>query len=382
MWKSLDAAGATSSAGSTPTSATSAPHFVTGLLGPLLTDPEIAFVKGFYRRPLHGEPHGGGRVTELIARPLLSTLFPQLARFVQPLSGEYAGRRDVLETLPFVEGWGVEFGLLVDVVERIGLGATAQVDLGVREHRNRPLDELGPQATAILVTALRRAGLTTAAGEGAALARFTDTFEPEHVPVEVRERPPIARSPRTARSSAASSPRNRRSGCAKRGHYDRERHSRRRPCGEARDAQRPRARRPASTAASSTRVAARANASPACQTRSVSASTCTSPSTLASSRRRVGDLAHDHRAVRDAGVGRPLEHAADDLAVEARDVELALAGDDELGAVERGLEPGDAWRPRRSRARAARRSRRAHRRDRRPRRHPRASCTSTPVRCR
>ena len=167
------------------------PHFVTGLLGPLLTEPEVGFVKGFYRRPFHGEPHGGGRVTELVARPLLSTLFPPLTRFVQPLSGEYAGRRDVLDAIPFVEGWGVEFGLLVDVVDRIGLGATAQVDLGVREHRNRPLDDLGPQATAIVVTALRRAGMTAAAGEGAELARFTDTFEMEHVPVEVRERPPM-----------------------------------------------------------------------------------------------------------------------------------------------------------------------------------------------
>ncbi len=168
-------------------------HFVTGLIGPLLTNPAIDFVKGYYRRPLHGEPTGGGRVTELVARPILSVLFPHLAGFIQPLGGEYAGRRTLLEQVPFVEGWGVEIGLLVDIVERVGLGATAQVDLGVREHRNRPLDDLGPQATAILATALRRAGLSHI--ERAALTRFTEAFEPETVDVEVRERPPIATIP-------------------------------------------------------------------------------------------------------------------------------------------------------------------------------------------
>ncbi len=164
-------------------------HFVTGLIGPLLTDPATDFVKGYYRRPLHGEPTGGGRVTELVARPILSVLFPHLAGFIQPLGGEYAGRRSLLESVPFVEGWGVEIGLLVDIVERVGLTGTAQVDLGVREHRNRPLDDLGPQATAILATALRRAGLSHI--DRAVLTRFTEAFEPETVDVEVRERPPI-----------------------------------------------------------------------------------------------------------------------------------------------------------------------------------------------
>jgi glucosyl-3-phosphoglycerate synthase len=169
------------------------PHFVTGLLGPLLTAPDVGFAKGFYRRPLFGDPLGGGRVTELVARPLISTLFPELAGFVQPLAGEYAGRRAVLERVPFVEGWGVELGLLVDVARLVTVGATAQVDLGVREHRNRPLDELGPQATAIVVTALRRAGL--AHTDRAELARFTADHEPELVAVEVRERPPMASIP-------------------------------------------------------------------------------------------------------------------------------------------------------------------------------------------
>lgn len=170
-------------------------HFVSGLLGPLLTQPEVGFVKGFYRRPFHGEPHGGGRVTELVARPSISALFPQLACFVQPLSGEYAGRREILEAVPFVEGWGVEFGLLVDVVEQFGLGATAQVDLGVREHHNRPLEELGSQATAIVVTALRRAALEGERADHAELLRFTETFEPESILVEVRERPPMSTVP-------------------------------------------------------------------------------------------------------------------------------------------------------------------------------------------
>jgi glucosyl-3-phosphoglycerate synthase len=191
MWKSLDAAEGDILCWLDADIRNFGAHFVTGLLGPLLTQSDVAFVKGFYRRPLHDQPDGGGRVTELMARPLISTLFPQLARFVQPLSGEYAGRREMLETLPFVEGWGVEFALLVDVVERFGLAATAQVDLGVREHRNRTLAELGLQATAILVTALRRAGLVSDRPDAAELVRYTTEFEPEAIAVEVRERPPI-----------------------------------------------------------------------------------------------------------------------------------------------------------------------------------------------
>ena len=100
--------------------------------------------------------------------------------------------------MPFVEGWGVEIGLLVDIVHRVVLAGTAQVDLGVREHRNRPLDDLGPQANAILVTALRRAGLITGdatADDHATLTRFTEAFEPAAVSVEVRERPPIVTVP-------------------------------------------------------------------------------------------------------------------------------------------------------------------------------------------
>ncbi|MGZ4110373.1 MAG: glucosyl-3-phosphoglycerate synthase, partial [Actinomycetota bacterium] len=158
-------------------------HFVTGLLGPLLTRAELAFVKGFYRRP-DRDGDGGGRVTELVARPLLSELFPQLTGFVQPLSGEYAGRREVLDDLPFVEGWGVELGLLVDVVARHGLASVAQVDLGERRHRNRPLADLGPQAMAILVTALRRAGLDDGAGTHD-LVRYVEDQRLERVAIDV-----------------------------------------------------------------------------------------------------------------------------------------------------------------------------------------------------
>ncbi len=169
------------------------PHFVTRLVAPMLMDPKIGYVKGYYRRPLFGEAEGGGRVTELTARPLLSALFPHLTGFVQPLSGEYAGRREMLEVVPFVEGYGVELGLLVDLVARFGLDAVAQVDLDVREHRNRPLDELGPQAMAVLVTGLRRAGVPV--DKRAGLIRFDDKREIERVAVEFRERPPMITVP-------------------------------------------------------------------------------------------------------------------------------------------------------------------------------------------
>jgi glucosyl-3-phosphoglycerate synthase len=135
------------------------PRFVTGLLGPLLLDPEVALVKGFYERPLDGERTGGGRVTELVARPLIAALFPELTGVAQPLAGESASRRSVLEQLPFVHGYGVELGLLVDVASRHGVAALAQVDLGVREHRNRPVGELSAMSLAVLQAGLSRAGM-------------------------------------------------------------------------------------------------------------------------------------------------------------------------------------------------------------------------------
>jgi glucosyl-3-phosphoglycerate synthase len=166
-------------------------EYVTRLVQPLLTSPDVMFVKAYYQRSFEGAPTGGGRVTELVARPLLSLLFPKLADIVQPLGGEYAGRRVALEVLPFVEGWGVELGLLVDVVERFGRGAVAQVDLGVREHRNRPLAELAPQALAILTTALRRAQLVSDDAPFVELLRYDADGQLAPELVEVRERPPI-----------------------------------------------------------------------------------------------------------------------------------------------------------------------------------------------
>jgi glucosyl-3-phosphoglycerate synthase len=139
------------------------PRFVIGLVGPLLVRPDIAFVKGFYERPSSADRGArGGRVTELMARPVLATLFPHLAAIRQPLSGEYAGRRALLERLPFVRGYGVDLGLLVDVAQVAGVDAIAECDLGTRRHRNRDLDELGPQALAVLQTALSRSGVPAA----------------------------------------------------------------------------------------------------------------------------------------------------------------------------------------------------------------------------
>jgi glucosyl-3-phosphoglycerate synthase len=170
------------------------PEFVTGLVRPLVEQQHLVLSKAYYRRPLDEAPTGGGRVTELVARPLLSLLFPKIADMVQPLAGEYAGRRDALETVPFVEGWGVEFGLLVDLVDTFGRDAIAQVDLGARAHRNKPVAELGPQALAILVTALRRADLLELDDATVELVRAAAT-DCEFVPVEVRERPPIITIP-------------------------------------------------------------------------------------------------------------------------------------------------------------------------------------------
>src|SRR4051795_3770659 len=136
-------------------------HYVPGLLGPLLTDPQVAYVKGCYTRPLELEgevqPAGGGRVTERTARPLLNALWPELAGFVQPLGGEYAGRRSALEQVPFVSGYGVEVGLLIDLLQVCGLQGLAQVDLGTRTHSHQTDEALGKMAGQIVSTVLARA---------------------------------------------------------------------------------------------------------------------------------------------------------------------------------------------------------------------------------
>ena len=136
------------------------PRFVYGIIGPLLLNPQIQFVKGFYRRPLKVgykmEAGGGGRVTELTARPLLNLFYPELSGVIQPLAGEYAGRREALERVPFFSGYGVETGLLIDIYEHFGLNAIAQVDLLERIHHSQHLDALSKMSFAIIQTVFRK----------------------------------------------------------------------------------------------------------------------------------------------------------------------------------------------------------------------------------
>ncbi len=162
------------------------PHFITGLLGPLLIDNTIGYCKGFYHRPVGADQRGGGRTTELVARPLIALLFPELGDIIQPLAGEYAGRREILERVPFVQGYGVEMGLLIDVCRLAGYDAIAQVDLGTRVHRNRPLHELSSQATEVMQVALHRADRTLV-NTAITLRRpgFGDTE------ITMQERPPL-----------------------------------------------------------------------------------------------------------------------------------------------------------------------------------------------
>ncbi|MET9852420.1 glucosyl-3-phosphoglycerate synthase [Streptomyces sp. NPDC006450] len=178
--------------------------FVSGIVGPLLTDPEVRFVKAMYDRPLGPEfsdpaapasakAHGqGGRVTELVARPLLNLHWPQLAGFVQPLGGEYAVRRELLERLPFPVGYGVELGLLVDALHTAGLDALAQVDVGVRLHRHQDGQALGRMAAAIYRTAqvrLSRGHLVRP--ELTQFERGPQGFVPHTYAVDTEERPPM-----------------------------------------------------------------------------------------------------------------------------------------------------------------------------------------------
>ncbi|EWC61242.1 Glucosyl-3-phosphoglycerate synthase [Actinokineospora spheciospongiae] len=168
------------------------PAFVPALLGPLLTLSDIHLVKGFYRRPLRLESTGGGRVTELLARPVLSALRPELAGVIQPLGGEYAGTREFLASVPFAAGYGVEIGLLLDAHARYGLAGLAQVNLGVRKHRNRSLLQLGVMSRQILGTALSRCGLPAADADLTQFVQVGGEWVPDRVPVLVADRPPMA----------------------------------------------------------------------------------------------------------------------------------------------------------------------------------------------
>jgi len=183
-------------------------HFARGLIGPLLRDPDLHFVKGSYRRPFKtggvAVPDGGGRVNELAARPLLNRFYPELAAVRQPLAGEFAARRELLEHLPFFTGYGVEIGLLIDAYRRVGLGGIAQVDLGVRQNRHQPLRELGPMAYAVLGAVTRRLeedGRLEAEPQDSFLMVDGDGFGSRDVALV--ERPPMAL--RALESSASAS---------------------------------------------------------------------------------------------------------------------------------------------------------------------------------
>ena len=166
--------------------------FVTGIVGPLLTDPDVDFVKAMYDRPFGETPGQGGRVTELVARPLLNLHWPQLAGFVQPLGGEYAARRSLLERLPFPVGYGVELGLLVDALHTVGLDGLAQVDVGVRKHRHQDERALGRMAAAIYRTAqLRLSRGHLVRPRLTQFERGEEGFTPRTYAVDTEERPPM-----------------------------------------------------------------------------------------------------------------------------------------------------------------------------------------------
>jgi len=161
-------------------------------VGPLLTEPGVDLVKAMYDRPLGSAAGQGGRVTELMARPLLNMHWPQLAGFVQPLGGEYAARRSLLEQLPFPVGYGVELGMLIDALHLVGLDALAQVDVGVRKHRHQDGQALGRMAAAIYRTAqLRLARGHLIRPSLTQFERGRDGFEPRTHSVDTEERPPM-----------------------------------------------------------------------------------------------------------------------------------------------------------------------------------------------
>ena len=178
------------------------PAFVTGLVGPLVEEPEVGYVKAVYRRALGGADEGGGRVTEICARPLINLFYPELAGFAQPLSGEAAGRRDLLSSVPFFTGYAVELVLLIDLSRRAGLGALAQVDLGARRHVNQPTAALGAMASTITQAVLRRLvdegrapeALLEGAGRYARPVPGDDGLVLVEVNTRPAERPPMAQA--------------------------------------------------------------------------------------------------------------------------------------------------------------------------------------------
>ena len=191
------------------------PHFVTGLVGPLLADPQVRLVKGFYER-VRTERDGststeGGRVSELVARPLLSLWWPQLAGVVQPLAGEWAARRSLMESLTIPVGYGVELSTLLDTFTRYGLDALAQVDLGSRAHRHQADHDLALMAAELLAVAdARRDRPEPPGGQLHQFVRENGEVRPRSRPIPSHERPPVAtlrpRPSSAARPSSADSP--------------------------------------------------------------------------------------------------------------------------------------------------------------------------------
>ena len=163
------------------------PDWIVRLVAPMLDDDTVALVKALSHRPTR--LGGGGRTTELVARPLMSLYYPELTGLHQPLSGEYAGRRTVLEQLPFVQGWGVEIAMLIDIARIHGPEAIAQIDLGTREHRHRSLHALSVQAAEVMATMLGRVPASSLLGDDEPLLRRADGST---VPLNLSERPPLA----------------------------------------------------------------------------------------------------------------------------------------------------------------------------------------------
>jgi len=190
------------------------PRFLYGTLGPLLLEPRIGYVKAYYQRPIvEGgvlKEGGGGRVTELVARPLINLFFPELSGYIQPLSGEYAGRREHLEQIPFFTGYAVEIGHLIDLAERIDLTGLGQVDLEVRVHRNQELEGLSKMSFVILQAVMkrleerRRARLFAELGSSIKLPRSgPNRLSLEVIDLADQERPPMIRIPEYAERRAA-----------------------------------------------------------------------------------------------------------------------------------------------------------------------------------
>ena len=182
------------------------PRFLYGTLGPLLTEPRIGYVKAYYQRPIVQDGQmkegGGGRVTELVARPLINLFYPELSGYIQPLAGEYAGRREHLERIPFFTGYAVEIGHLIDLVERLGLGGLGQVDLDIRIHRNQELEGLSKMSFVILQAVMkrleerRRVRLFAELGSTMKLPRSgPNELSLEVIELADAERPPMIRIP-------------------------------------------------------------------------------------------------------------------------------------------------------------------------------------------